>query len=167
MKPRGFTIVELLTSVAIFVLLAGIMMANFRQGDYSEELKSSADLVSANIREAQNKSLSGITAGTSGGYGIYFTSGASSFNTYGDLGATSRRYDSGEEILSVNLRENVSFSATSSIDIYFQIPDGEFYLNGVLKSDPLTLTLGHSVNGKSIDITILPFSGQISVGNIY
>lgn len=166
-KYLGFTLVELLISIAIFVSLTGVLLANFRQGDYSEELRLSAELLAVNLREAQTRSISGIDAASVNGYGVYLDNGDTSFKNYKDLGATDKQYDAGEEINTVNLKKNVSFSTSGIMDIFFFIPGGEVYLNGVSQTSSLTVTLQHGVSGKSIDVTILPFSGQVSVGDIY
>ncbi len=166
-RRAGFTLVELLISIAIFVSLTGILLANFRRGDYSEELKLSADLLAVNLREAQTKSISGISGALVNGYGIYFSNNDTNFRNYKDLGGTLRQYDSGEEINTVSLKKNVSFSTSGAMDVFFSIPGVDIYLNGVAQTSSFTITLKHELSNKSIDVTLLPFSGQISVGDIY
>jgi len=166
-QQLGFTIIELLVSIAIFLVLAGILLANFHQGDYANELKLSADLVAVNIREAQNKSISGISAVTVAGYGIYFDNADTSFINYQDQGTSARQYDADEEINTVSLKKNVSFVSAGAVDLFFEVPGGAVYLNGLAQSGTVTITLQHSVTNKSIDVTVLPFSGQVSVSNIY
>ncbi len=55
----GFTIPELLVSLTIFVVLGTVILANFRQSNYQEELQTSAQLLAGGIRKIQNLATSG------------------------------------------------------------------------------------------------------------
>lgn len=56
---RGFTLTELLVSITIFVILATVVLANFRTGGYSDDLRATADELVANIRRVQNLAVAG------------------------------------------------------------------------------------------------------------
>ena len=62
---KGFTLIELLVSLSIFMLISGLMLANFRAGDHSNELQKSAEVLQSRIREAQTRAISGV-----GGAGV-------------------------------------------------------------------------------------------------
>lgn len=165
---NGFTIFELLVAISIFVIVTAVMLANFRGADRMNELMLSADLSASYIREAQNKAVSGITEGGSivNGYGVSMVNGQTFFTTYADPVGGNNRYTAGEEITSVNLNKNVSITG-ATVDIFFRTPDGMVYEGGALASNVITLKLTHSVIGKSIDVDILPVSGQVTVGKPY
>lgn len=55
----GFTLTELLISITIFVILATVVLANFRTGGYSDDLRATADEMVANIRRVQNLAVAG------------------------------------------------------------------------------------------------------------
>jgi prepilin-type N-terminal cleavage/methylation domain-containing protein len=55
----GFTLVELLVSISIIGVITGMMMANFRGGQQSAEVRLAADILVAQIRSVQTSALSG------------------------------------------------------------------------------------------------------------
>ncbi len=58
-SAAGFTLSELLISISVFVILATLVLANFRRGGYSDDLRATADELVANIRRAQNLAVAG------------------------------------------------------------------------------------------------------------
>ncbi len=124
---KGFTLVELLVSISIIGVITGMMMANFRGGQKSSELRLASDLLVNQIRSVQTSAFSGrlvsvcsgggndlkvcepknppisCTSGTCQkrvptGYGIRFTtSPATAFLLFYDTDGD-WRYDVGEEL---------------------------------------------------------------------
>lgn len=73
----GFTIIELIVSIAILLLLVGGLLASYNNYNQNQTVKQAAQTVKANIRLAQSKALSGVKP-TSGctqlaGYAVSFT----------------------------------------------------------------------------------------------
>ncbi len=128
-RRRGFTIAELLVSLAIIGVLTGLMMANFSSGQRSSEVRFAAEILVNQLRELQTNALTGrlvrvcsggaddkkvcesknppvaCTGGTCAprvpdGYGIHFTAGSSSFLLFDDANANGV-YDAGEELRTV------------------------------------------------------------------
>ncbi len=56
---KGFTLVEMLISMAIIGMITGMMMANFRGGQQVAEVRLASDLLVDQIRAMQTSSLSG------------------------------------------------------------------------------------------------------------
>jgi prepilin-type N-terminal cleavage/methylation domain-containing protein len=58
---RGFTLVEMLISLAIFGVITGMVLANFRAGAQGDELRISSQLVASAVRRAQSLAIAGQT----------------------------------------------------------------------------------------------------------
>lgn len=73
-SPQGFTLNEILTSTVIFVILAAMVIANFRRGQLSDDLRISTQTFTGHLRRVQNLSTVGQTLADGtvppGGYGI-------------------------------------------------------------------------------------------------
>lgn len=73
---KGFTIVELLVSIAILGIMFSMVLANFRAGQKSGQLDIVLKQVISGITNVRNMSLGGQTMADgsfpSGGYGIHF-----------------------------------------------------------------------------------------------
>lgn len=59
---RGFTLVEMLVSMAIFGVITGFVMANYRVGQQGDELRIAAELVANELRRAQTNAIGGAEA---------------------------------------------------------------------------------------------------------
>ncbi len=55
----GFTLLELTISIGIFMMIGGMVMVNFRAGQYSDELQAGAKAVENAVREAQAAAIGG------------------------------------------------------------------------------------------------------------
>ncbi|MBI4414918.1 MAG: type II secretion system protein [Candidatus Kerfeldbacteria bacterium] len=71
---KGFTISEVIVSVAIVALLSAIVIANFKRGSYSDDLRHSSQLLMGNLRRMQNLAMIGQAVSNTvpkGGYGVF------------------------------------------------------------------------------------------------
>jgi len=166
-NKKGFTFIELIVSVSIFMLITGMMLANFRSGNQSNDLSNSAEIIANKLREAQTQSLSGVGAVGTTGNGVYLQNGHSSFVTYDDDrdGSNDLAYDAAEAGLVSGLLKNVTISTNA--DILFALPSGDLYESGTLQTDTVTVTVTHTTSGLRRDITIVAISGQVSVSDAY
>lgn len=57
--PQGFTIIEMVVTVGIFVLIAGIVLGNFRQGERMDDLKRGTIELEDSLRRVQVLGMSG------------------------------------------------------------------------------------------------------------
>lgn len=63
MKDRqGFTLVELLVSMAILAVMSGLVVANIRGGSRGDEVRQAEQLVASAFRKAQTQTVAGKTA---------------------------------------------------------------------------------------------------------
>ena len=79
---RGFTMIELMITIGIFVIITGTVLVNFRGGERQEELRSVTENVKSLLNQARNMTLTGqvttymnysggrATGFPPGGYGI-------------------------------------------------------------------------------------------------
>lgn len=162
-KCTGFTLIELLVSISIFVMISGLMIANFRSGNNNEELRKSAELVASRMREAQTRSLAGVGGLGIVGHGIRAVNGQSFFVSYQDDGDYT--YDSDEQVATTGLLSKVTI--VSGGDFLFAIPSGDLYSAGTIQTGSVTMTLTHGASGNSIDISTNAISGQVTISDIY
>lgn len=186
---RGFTLVELLVSVAIFVIITGIILARHSQFSSAILVENLAYDIALSVRKAQVFGLSIREFGTgsgvfNAGYGVHFDSANN--NSYiffvdkpvGDVG--NRKYDGlSEKIETLTLRGgNIisKFCGTPSsgipecsltyLDIIFERPNPEAIIksnlsgaNDTYSSAKITIRSTQGVEW-NIDTTE---TGQISV----
>lgn len=60
-RPRGFTLIEVVTVMGIFALLAGIVISNMQRGKQSQVLREASQALVDNIRLVQNKTAVGTS----------------------------------------------------------------------------------------------------------
>jgi len=85
---KGFTLVELLVSIFIIVLMAGIILANYRVGGQQFALQRSANKLAQDIRRAQQMAMSAkeFQGMVPIGYGIRFAQDYNKYVIYADCG---------------------------------------------------------------------------------
>ncbi|MBI4215618.1 MAG: type II secretion system protein [Parcubacteria group bacterium] len=175
---NGFTLVEILVSIAIFVLITTGVVINFRTGENRRVLDLGTQNAAGILRKAQFWSLSGKSQlqGTnlvfpSGGYGIRVEPCSASpcgvifFADWdGELD-----YDDSEKLAGEGytlpadlLIESVAPSQTS--DIVFKPPVPSVCVNRDCSNVPVTaIVVRHVKDNRRAEIRILQGSGQISV----
>ena len=169
-QPSGFTLLELIITVGIFTMVTGVLIANLRGGEQLDQLRLQGDLLASQLRRSQGQAVAGINGTTVNGYGIAIdAANATQYIVFSDSRSSGalNRYDSGEETETVNLPDNMEMTVPSSVDIVFSNPTGAVYRNGVLTQSIVTSTMTHTSISKSVDVVILPLSGQVSVSQPY
>lgn len=157
-SKAGFTLIELIVVAAIIVTLTGLGIAGYNSFNQKQILKQSAEEVKSNLRDAQNRALSGekvypdcdnrvlnywvftITSATE-----YKIEGSCDSSTFGSKSFT--------------LPNGLTFT-TTGINIYFKP-----LAHGTTNSTTVTITLSQSSSGNTISLTVSP-SGEITIGDI-
>ena len=166
---KGFTIVDLLISIAIFGLITASVLVNFRAGARNDSVRQSANITLSFLRRAQTMTLSGelLNDGTfpKGGYGVRFdSSDTDTLILFADKNSTpNHKYDAGEEINTQDLVAGSVFDASGDLDVVFSSPDADVYFNG-LKTAP-TDQIDFSATESSITKSIIIYrvSGQMRI----
>jgi prepilin-type N-terminal cleavage/methylation domain-containing protein len=186
LQPRGFSLIELLVSISIFVIISTVVLANHSRFNSSVLLGSLAYDMALSIREAQvfGVSVRQYDSEFEIGYGIHF-SGSSSYLFFVDTNAN-RQYDQATDsiVRSYSLgrghyvsqfcgtttsgTERCSDSATpiSDLDIVFYRPDPDAIISsnepGFYSSGRITVM---SPGGSSRSVNVAS-TGQISVESL-
>ncbi len=169
---KGFNLVELLVSIAIFGMIAGAAMVNLRGSSPTREIQFQADNIASLLRQAQVMSLAGEPHNSvvpSGGYGVSFALCAAppcSVTLFADLNNNFILDPGAEEVNNVVLGTNVTITAISTGDptnVVFKPPRPFICFNTTCSGvGEFTATLGSSQVTKTIDVTVNQVSGQIS-----
>lgn len=177
-KKRGFTLVELIVAVAIFGLLAAMVVANFRQGEKSDDLRSAAAALVSVLRQAQSLAQIGsqnvpATMINTGRFGVHFDLNQSGqyvlFLDYAGVGGPDGQYQS-EEALPGSLYnlpagivlDSLTPATDDVLDIVFAPPRPVAYFNNSTADDTALIVLNQSAAGQTRTVTIGRLSGQIT-----
>lgn len=176
-KDKGFTLADLLVALGIIVILSGIIAVNFDNFRVVSSLDSDVEQISALLRQAQLWSLTGQTRSgvrPAGGWGVHLeecSAGSCTYFLFADLFPTdppNRIYDAGNDEIVSNSAMDVlvgitALSPNSSgiLDIVFDFPSADIYLNGGQVETESTITLTHTSSLDQGIITINRVSGRI------
>jgi|GEM_PF-1674637 len=163
---QGFTLLELLLSLAITGILIGATVSNFHSGGKNESVRLAARLGEAALRQAQTMTLTGaLNDGTfpSGGYGVRFDVSTPAILALFADNNNNHAFDAGEEVMveRKTLPPNSSFSLGSSLDVVFSSPEGTVFFNGASAPDTQVITFGSTGSLITKTVTIYRLSGQV------
>lgn len=184
---QGFTLVELLVSMAIIAVISTMMVVNFRAGKQRDELQAGAREVAFLIEQARTYALAGKTVklgGTMrvppGGWGVSLFPQNDSSAFFADEG--SHVYEKGSEPYeeehpladwNLVLDDCVDYGSgclnESQLDTIFSAPLGTRFIQaGTANTGSATFTLRHSANpaGPGVAITMNAVSGQVSLRDV-
>jgi prepilin-type N-terminal cleavage/methylation domain-containing protein len=147
-NKKGYTLLELIVSISIIAIIAGIFFANYRETSNDNSTKVAARIIASEIRKVQNYALGlkefktfGVPAG---GWGVRFESGVVGTNKmviFADRDE-SRKYREGgpidEKYREVELPRNIvvdSFNLNTNMAanftyIVFQPPNPDTFIGG-------------------------------------
>lgn len=124
-KSIGFTLIEMLLTLAILTLLAGLVLGYSRSAEKTNTLKRMADKLVSDLRRCQSLALSS-EGGT--GWGIYINS-QTSYQIFRDKN-NNHNFDNDEIISTENLETGIEFQDSISTSILFFPPLAEVSVDG-------------------------------------
>jgi prepilin-type N-terminal cleavage/methylation domain-containing protein len=88
-KQGGYTLVEILVSLAIFATLLGYAVINLRGATEQDKVKLATDSIAAQLRQARNEAFNGVIEPRTavyppGGYGMYFETVTDTYTRFAD-----------------------------------------------------------------------------------
>lgn len=168
----GFTLVELIVTMGIFLLITSVVLAQYRSFGVNAEFRNAVEGVVLSIREAQVYGAGGKTAGViqcgnppslfTCSYGVQFQNLGTSYFVFVDVNEDGT-LTSSEEIQTHKLPTGITttgITPASPLSIVFKrpFPDALINNNPSITSASVTLTKG----GKSSVISITS-AGQVSI----
>lgn len=170
----GFTLLELMTTIAMISILSVIFVAGYRSGDKTFRLQRAANKLASDIRKAGELALSGKDSRNScpgaTGYGLYAEKNQVFYILYADKNGNDG-YDSSDcPIETINLEKGVKISdvdtgtGADKASINFRPPDPKIdikWLSGSVSS--LKITLALQDNLAKIKAVIVNQSGLIDI----
>ena len=175
----GFTIIELIVSIAIIGTMAGIFFANYHDGGIQTDLNGAVQKLASDIRLAQNFSLGTKEFGSitpKGGWGINFNKDSQEYFIFADDNGNYTYNESNNEkynvikmpanitISSLKVSDSIVFTegnAVNSADIVFLPPDPQTYINASTNQN-IQITVRENVNNTIGQIEV-NFLGLIDV----
>jgi prepilin-type N-terminal cleavage/methylation domain-containing protein len=138
-KAKGFTLVELMVTIGIFVIMTALILARYNSFGTGTILTNMAYDIALTIRQAQTYGLSVKSnegAGFNAAYGVHFDPNLANFKKFilfAD-GNADGIYASGDDITAYNLKQGAKISSTC-------VSTGSDCSNGVIavsdSADPL------------------------------
>lgn len=168
---KGFTIIELLVSLSIFIVITAMVVANFRAGSRGDDLRISAEAMVSNLRKAQNMALAGQPTNDivpPGGYGLYFNLATPDrYIIFADMNGD-KVYNSGEELADglVTLPREVRIISVSPVivsTVVFKPPKPTIFINNDPSNETLSVTLKHTSSEQTRVVTVNRVSGRIDI----
>jgi prepilin-type N-terminal cleavage/methylation domain-containing protein len=168
---KGVTLVELLVSISVMVIMSAALLVNWHPAQDSFALRRSAANLSADLKRAQQSSLSTKEFNCSSspgeeydGFGIYLTTNTPvSYQMYENCSAD-YVWNSGEEIEVLNLENGVEINSlkvggvsVTTLNLLFIPPNPDVYINSEkvgkeaiieLSNDSSTTTVKINNSGK-------------------
>jgi type II secretory pathway pseudopilin PulG len=190
----GFTLLDLMVAMSIFMTLSVILVLNFRIGRNRDELKEGASLVSGYLEQAQTYALAGKTftkAGADavprGGWGVHIDDQSKTsfifFSDHVNAPADPDYILTGDDVTEViPLPNNVAVNnvcvdetgtgldcSFTVVDYVLSPPYGIRHINQnpATNHGGFTVEFIHNRTGQRITVTVNAATGLVSVGSVY
>lgn len=162
MKKNAFTLIEVLTALAVISVLTGLILADYRSTQVQFSLERSADKLAQDLRRAEEmaisaKEIAGAPLTFRGGHGIFFQKDSQAYIIFSDLD-DDKDYDGpGENVEELNLEKNVIVSGLLketdpnliTLAVVFSPPDPAVNIN-----EKAQITLKNTANNREKIIEI-------------
>jgi len=139
-KESGLTLTEILVTIAIIIILSGLIIANSGAGKSQLALSRSANKLAQDIRRAQEMAMSaekcptgtGCAGQIPPGYGIYLIQNSENYLLYADTnpGEIYDGGDAGIETIPLEKGIHIKDLGPASTSINFKPPDPKINISG-------------------------------------
>ncbi|MBI2482057.1 MAG: prepilin-type N-terminal cleavage/methylation domain-containing protein [Candidatus Vogelbacteria bacterium] len=179
-QNRGFSLVEMLVVIVIFLIITGIIVANYPQFKDQSALELMAQEMAVNIRTAQVLGT-GTRVGSSGpaaarSYGVHFNSdNTNKFISFIGSNKEDGTFDEGDKIVEeytlqgadiTNFYDQSGDDLTGVFDITYRRPNPEariLHNNSNITGDSLTIKIKSKRGGDRCKQIRISINGQIAV----
>lgn len=176
----GFTLMELLISITIFLIITGMVIINFHAGRYRDELVGAAEAISTSMREMQTATNAGDVVECNvgefepptNGFGVNLAASAVAGKLFGDCpGAAPYTYDGTDvEVKTVSwsarapvTKLEVDGVAAAAMDILFSVGSEKVRLNGNDTKTIGLITVTHSKSLRQAEVQVNAITGQVFI----
>ena len=172
-KQNGFTLIELVVAMGVFLSLFLIVIVNFRSGESINELNLETQKIASDIRKVQTLALTGSSYNSqsigAGGYGIKFLENNNNYIIFNDVNADGIYTVDVDSLLETkslvsNINSLVFKPTRTNVYIVFKPYSSEV---GIITSEgawneELEIRITHTrATSKTGIISITPVSGKI------
>ena len=171
-RVSGFTLVELLVVIMIFVVITGMLLANFRRSSHLVAVRNAAEILASNVQRMQAAALSGDTRVADAlAFGVHVDPMVRDrYILFADrsngMQPANGTYDVGEELDAgvITLPRNIRIRTVdpdTSVDMLFGVPRAtpRFSTTGTV----VRVTLDDAGDGAARAVVVNRISGQVSV----
>jgi len=155
MLNRGFTLIELMVSIAIIVIVSSAVMVGRNGAEQTTTLRTTAFLLGQNLRELQEKALSGENNACGGkavcGFGIHFSKTAGNNTSYTQFVDCSNNCAGGGHsfggddinlsVVPLDKSKICDISSGNSLNVIFSSPDPIVYFGNTSWGEEQIITL--------------------------
>jgi len=165
-NDKGFTLIELIVSIAIIGFVTTIGVVNYRSANKSSVLQLEAYKAATDIRRAQNMALGAIefNGAVPAAWGAHFNiASPDQYLIFADIN-DDKVYNASDGVLAtIMLKNNVTLDIAGAINVAFVPPDPTTYLNG-LSGGEVSINLKDQAGNKyEIKVNVL---GLIDVNKL-
>lgn len=170
MIKKGFTVVELVITSAIFVVLFAVSVANYREAEKAESLKVAGHQLTSDISWLQTAAITGTSSdhGMGFAYGIYVNLNSKNYKMFRDDNNNKSFEPNSDRIVRTAFLPSdfiisgltLGGNTVSELTTIFLPPRPVVYSNGQ-PSQQVIINIGRPTGtGRHIEVTIDPVTGR-------
>lgn len=153
LSSQGFTLIEILLTMAVATTLLGFMTMNLLHAQNSATLSSVVESLDSDLKSQQNKAMSGESTVSSSGESYGVAIAAHQYTLY--HGTT---YDPGDsKNFTIAVDNPITLSSSPSTQVLFAQRSGE------ISSAPFTITITNTITNEHKTLTLNRYGVIVSI----